>query len=63
MSVLSFKDNMLNVRLAETGRPTFGGCTGFGCGAAFNFMALLPDGPAKQALIDDFEGLAFGYDF
>lgn len=44
LSVLSFKDNMLNVRLAETGRPTFGGCTGFGCGAAFNFMALLPDG-------------------
>ena len=22
----------------------FGGCTGFGCGAAFNFMAVLPDG-------------------
>jgi selenobiotic family peptide radical SAM maturase len=44
LNVLSFKDNMLNVRLAETGRPTFGGCTGFGCGAAFNFMALLPDG-------------------
>jgi radical SAM protein with 4Fe4S-binding SPASM domain len=22
----------------------FGGCAGFGCGAAFNFLALLPDG-------------------
>jgi selenobiotic family peptide radical SAM maturase len=44
LAVLSFKDNMLNARLARTNRPTFGGCTGFGCGAAFNFMALLPDG-------------------
>ena len=44
LSVLSFKDNMLNAHLARSGRPTFGGCTGFGCGAAFNFMALLPDG-------------------
>ncbi|MCF8040004.1 MAG: SPASM domain-containing protein, partial [Desulfohalobiaceae bacterium] len=24
--------------------PLFGGCTGFGCGAAFNFVSLLPDG-------------------
>lgn len=44
LSVLSFKDNMLNAHLAATGKPLFGGCTGFGCGAAFNFMALLPDG-------------------
>lgn len=44
LKVLSFKDNMLNVHLVRTDRPTFGGCTGFGCGAAFNFMALLPDG-------------------
>ena len=44
LAVLSFKDNMLNAHLARTNRPTFGGCTGFGCGAAFNFMALLPDG-------------------
>ncbi|ACU88906.1 thio(seleno)oxazole modification radical SAM maturase SbtM [Desulfomicrobium baculatum] len=44
LSVLSFKDNMLNAHLAATGQPLFGGCTGFGCGAAFNFMALLPDG-------------------
>lgn len=44
LGVLSFKDNMLNAHLAATGKPLFGGCTGFGCGAAFNFMALLPDG-------------------
>ncbi len=44
LGVLSFKDNLLNAHLARTGRKTFGGCTGFGCGAAFNFMALLPDG-------------------
>ena len=25
-------------------RPLLQGCTGFGCGAAFNFVALLPDG-------------------
>lgn len=44
LKVLSFKDNMLNARLAARGETLFGGCTGFGCGAAFNFMALLPDG-------------------
>lgn len=44
LPVLSFKDNMLNAHLAVRGEPLFGGCTGFGCGAAFNFMALLPDG-------------------
>lgn len=44
LKVLSFKDNMLNAHLAARGEPLFGGCTGFGCGAAFNFMALLPDG-------------------
>ena len=44
LKVLSFKDNMLNARLAARGEALFGGCTGFGCGAAFNFMALLPDG-------------------
>jgi selenobiotic family peptide radical SAM maturase len=26
------------------GRRMMGGCTGYGCGAAFNFVALLPDG-------------------
>jgi len=26
------------------GEALFGGCTGFGCGAVFNFLSLLPDG-------------------
>lgn len=42
--VLRLKDNTLNPILAEQGAEPFGGCTGYGCGAAFNFLALLPDG-------------------
>ena len=42
--VLGLKDNLLNIPLYQKGRETFGGCTGFGCGAAFNFLALLSDG-------------------
>jgi selenobiotic family peptide radical SAM maturase len=42
--VLGIKDNLINILRAEQGRKPFGGCTGFGCGAAFNFVALLPDG-------------------
>lgn len=42
--ILRLKDNHFNSLLAERGRPPFGGCTGFGCGAAFNFLAILPDG-------------------
>jgi selenobiotic family peptide radical SAM maturase len=42
--ILSLKDNLLNILHYQNGRDLFGGCTGFGCGAAFNFMALLPDG-------------------
>ncbi len=38
------KDNMFNIMLYERGESLFGGCTGFGCGAAFNFVSLLPDG-------------------
>lgn len=41
---MGLKDNLFNILLAEAGRPLFGGCTGYGCGAAFNFAALLPDG-------------------
>jgi selenobiotic family peptide radical SAM maturase len=41
---LAMKDGLLNVALADAGRPLAGGCTGAGCGAAFNFLALLPDG-------------------
>lgn len=41
---LSLKDNLFNLHLAEHNRPLTGGCTGFGCGAAFNFVSVLPDG-------------------
>jgi selenobiotic family peptide radical SAM maturase len=41
---LGRKDNLLNLVHHERGESPFGGCTGFGCGAAFNFLALLPDG-------------------
>lgn len=43
---LGLKDNLFNIPLHRRGEPPFGGCTGFGCGAAFNFLALLPDGEA-----------------
>jgi selenobiotic family peptide radical SAM maturase len=43
-SHLGFKDNLFNILRAERQEPFFGGCTGFGCGAAFNFVSLLPDG-------------------
>ena len=42
--VLGLKDNLLNIVRNESGGPVFGGCTGYGCGAAFNFVSLLPDG-------------------
>jgi selenobiotic family peptide radical SAM maturase len=41
---LGFKDNLFNILRHELGQPLGGGCTGFGCGAAFNFVALLPHG-------------------
>jgi selenobiotic family peptide radical SAM maturase len=41
---MTLKDNLGNVVLDALGQPLFGGCTGFGCGAAFNFVALLPNG-------------------
>jgi selenobiotic family peptide radical SAM maturase len=42
--VLCLKDNLFNVVLEKENRELFGGCAGYGCGAAFNFLALLPDG-------------------
>lgn len=42
--VMDLKDNLINIVLEKRGRELFGGCAGFGCGAAFNFLALLPDG-------------------
>jgi selenobiotic family peptide radical SAM maturase len=41
---LGIKDNLLNILYHEEERPLFGGCTGFGCGAAFNFITILADG-------------------
>ncbi len=41
---LGIKDNLLNILYHEQGHPLFGGCTGHGCGAAFNFITLLADG-------------------
>jgi selenobiotic family peptide radical SAM maturase len=43
-SIMGFKDNLINVVLKKNGEELFGGCTGHGCGAAFNFLTLLPDG-------------------
>ena len=42
--ILGLKDNLINIIRREKGIEPFGGCTGYGCGAAFNFAALLPDG-------------------
>lgn len=43
---MRFKDNLLNAALQQAGKSLFGGCTGHGCGAAFNFLAVLGDGEA-----------------
>ncbi|WP_419661922.1 radical SAM domain protein [Desulfosarcina variabilis str. Montpellier] len=42
--IMGLKDNLFNIIRHESGHPPIGGCTGHGCGAAFNFLALLPDG-------------------
>jgi selenobiotic family peptide radical SAM maturase len=44
--VLSLKDNLLNILRRRENVPLFGGCAGHGCGAAFNFFSILPDGEA-----------------
>lgn len=44
--IIGFKDNLINIVLHQMGKELFDGCTGFGCGAAFNFLAILPDGEA-----------------
>jgi selenobiotic family peptide radical SAM maturase len=43
-SVCALKDNLINIIHHQKGLPAFGGCTGYGCGAAFNFISLLADG-------------------
>jgi selenobiotic family peptide radical SAM maturase len=42
--VLGFKDNLFNILRHHFRRPLLPGCTGAGCGASFDFVALLPDG-------------------
>jgi len=42
--VLAFKDGLLNLALERRGERLFAGCAGHGCGAAFSFLAVLPDG-------------------
>lgn len=42
--IMGLKDNLINILLRQNGLDLFGGCTGYGCGAAFNFISLLPDG-------------------
>ena len=42
--VLGLKDNLINILLDRERQPVFGGCTGHGCGAAFNFLTILADG-------------------
>lgn len=42
--MLGLKDNLLNTVRFKEGLDLSGGCSGYGCGAAFNFMAVLPDG-------------------
>lgn len=42
--ILTLKDNLINILFFQKGDDPFGGCTGFGCGAAFNFLTVLADG-------------------
>jgi len=43
---MRLKDNLFNILLHARGEPLFDGCTGHGCGAAFNFITVLSDGEA-----------------
>ncbi len=42
--ILALKDSLINTLYEEQGHELFGGCIGFGCGAAFNFVSVLSDG-------------------
>jgi len=42
--IIAQKDNLINIERHHQEIELFGGCTGFGCGAAFNFVAILPNG-------------------
>jgi selenobiotic family peptide radical SAM maturase len=41
---LRLKENLFNIIRYQGGRELFRGCAGYGCGAAFSFLTLLPDG-------------------
>jgi selenobiotic family peptide radical SAM maturase len=41
---LRLKENLFNIIRHRKGRELLRGCAGYGCGAAFNFITLLPDG-------------------
>lgn len=41
---VGLKDNLFNILRQGEGNSPFGGCAGYGCGAAFNFVAILSDG-------------------
>ncbi len=43
---MALKDNLINILRYQAGEQLFGGCAGYGCGAAFNFMCVLADGEA-----------------
>lgn len=43
--IMGLKDNLFNLIQLQDGSDHFySGCAGYGCGAAFNFVSLLPDG-------------------
>ena len=42
--ILGLKDNLFNIIRHRRGEGLFDGCSGHGCGAAFNFVAILSDG-------------------
>jgi selenobiotic family peptide radical SAM maturase len=44
--IMGLKDNLINILHHQKGIELFGGCTGYGCGAAFNFIVALSDGEA-----------------
>lgn len=44
--IIGIKDNLINIVHHQKGMGLFGGCTGFGCGAGFSFIAVLPNGEA-----------------
>ena len=42
--VLTLKDSLLNTIFERDNSGLFGGCAGYGCGAAYNFVSILSDG-------------------